>query len=69
MEACTQCHGVDLIMAQPHTHDEWSQVVSRMVGNGAALTDEQYQTVVAYLAKNLGASTDATAQKPATATH
>lgn len=54
MEACTQCHGIDMIIAQPRTSDEWAQVVSRMVGSGASLTDEQYATVVAYLSKNLG---------------
>jgi mono/diheme cytochrome c family protein len=51
--SCTQCHGVDVIVAQRRTPDEWSQVVSRMVGNGAQLTDDQFQLISAYLAKNL----------------
>jgi competence protein ComEA len=61
MEACTQCHGIDMIVAQPRSPDEWTQVVSRMVGSGASLTDEQYATVVAYLSKNLGNSPDGAA--------
>ncbi|MDO6415183.1 hypothetical protein Q4F19_12395 [Sphingomonas sp. BIUV-7] len=52
-ESCAGCHGVDVIVAQRRSPDEWSQVVSRMVGNGASLTDDQYKAVVAYLSKNL----------------
>lgn len=53
LASCTACHGVDLIVAQRRSPDEWSQVVSRMVGNGASLSDEQYQSVLAYLTTNL----------------
>ncbi len=51
--SCTACHGVDVILAQPRSADEWGQVVDRMVGNGASLSDEQYKTVVTYLGANL----------------
>ena len=55
IESCTQCHGVDVI-AQRRSPDEWLQVVSLMVGNGASLTDDQYKTVVSYLSTNLALS-------------
>ncbi len=51
---CTACHGIDLIVVQPRTPDEWGQVVDRMVGNGASLSDDQYKTVLTYLQTNLG---------------
>ncbi|WOJ92873.1 PQQ-dependent sugar dehydrogenase [Congregibacter variabilis] len=54
MEACTRCHGIDLVVDQPRSPDEWLQVVSVMVGNGMALTDEDYTTIVRYLSDNLG---------------
>lgn len=63
VEACIQCHGVDVILAQRRTPDEWSQVVALMVGQGAKLTDDQYKTVVDYLSKNL--APPATAAGPA----
>jgi mono/diheme cytochrome c family protein len=71
MESCTQCHGVDVIVAQPRSSDEWSQVVGRMVGNGAALTDEQYQAVLAYLSTNLAPPADppASGAAPAPSAH
>lgn len=48
-DACTACHGVDIIVSKRHTPDEWRDVVSQMVGNGASLTDDQFATVVKYL--------------------
>lgn len=52
--ACSQCHGSDVIVAQRHTPDEWKEVVSRMIGNGASLDDNQYVTVLKYLSTALG---------------
>jgi mono/diheme cytochrome c family protein len=52
--ACTSCHGVDVIVMRHRGADEWNDVVARMIGNGAALTDDEYTTVVHYLATTLG---------------
>ncbi len=53
MEACTRCHGIDVVLAQPRAPDEWIQVVSMMVASGMALTDDEYGRVVTYLSANL----------------
>ncbi|MEM1189339.1 MAG: hypothetical protein AAGI72_12480 [Pseudomonadota bacterium] len=53
LEACTRCHGIDLVLAQPRARDEWIQVVSMMVGSGMALTDDEYGRIVTYLSENL----------------
>lgn len=50
---CTACHGADLIYGQLRSPEEWGQVVDRMVGNGASLTDDQYKTVITYLSTKL----------------
>lgn len=50
---CTRCHGVDVIVAQPRSQDEWAEVVSVMVGHGAVLNDDEYDKIVAYLSTNL----------------
>jgi mono/diheme cytochrome c family protein len=52
--ACTQCHGVDVIVSQSRSREDWTEVVSRMVGNGAQLSDEDYNQVIQYLATYLG---------------
>lgn len=54
--ACTQCHGLDVIVRQPRSREDWMDVVSRMVGNGAQLSDEDYNQVVQYLSTYLGAA-------------
>jgi cytochrome c5 len=53
MASCTRCHGIDIIVAQPRTPDEWVQVVNTMIGSGMTLTDDEYSTVVNYLSDNL----------------
>ena len=52
--ACTQCHGIDVIVRQRRSREDWTDVVSRMIGNGAELSDEDYSQVIQYLAINLG---------------
>lgn len=56
LTACTQCHGIDVIVRQPRSRDEWMDVVSRMVGNGAQLSDDDYNLVIEYLATDLGSA-------------
>ncbi len=54
LDSCTRCHGVDVIIAQPRSPDEWTEVVSIMVGHGTVLTDAEYDRILAYLSANLG---------------
>jgi mono/diheme cytochrome c family protein len=51
---CMQCHGLEVIVAQRRSPDEWRDVVGRMVGSGANLTDVEYAKVVEYLSTKLG---------------
>ncbi len=53
LSACTRCHGVDVIVAQPRTPEQWAEVVSVMIGHGAVLTDAEYSKIVDYLSTNL----------------
>lgn len=64
-ESCMQCHGANLIVARRRSADEWSQVVSQMIGYGATLTDEQYANIVDYLSKNLAPTSSAAQPAPA----
>lgn len=52
--ACTQCHSLDVVVAQPRSREGWTDVVSQMVGNGAELSDEDYNLAIEYLATHLG---------------
>lgn len=50
---CTVCHEMDIITAQRHDADGWRVIADAMIKNGAKLTPEEEDQVVAYLAKNL----------------
>ena len=51
---CSDCHGLDLIMGRRRSEDEWGVVVDSMVSRGAQGTDEEFNAIVKYLAKNFG---------------
>ena len=50
--SCSQCHSIDLL-AQRRSADDWSQIVSQMIGQGAKMTDEQFQTILDYLSTHM----------------
>lgn len=54
LRACTSCHQPTVIVAKPHTADEWDEIVGKMIGRGAELTDAEQDQVIGYLAKNFG---------------
>ena len=51
---CSTCHGVERATNLTKTADEWEQTVTRMVGNGAQLTDDEKSVLVEHLAENYG---------------
>lgn len=63
--ACTVCHGTGQITAQHRSADEWKDVMTRMVGFGAAANDEQQQQILAYLNTNFGKGDATAATAPA----
>jgi cytochrome c5 len=54
VKICTDCHGAEQIVAKKRTKDEWNDVVSDMVQKGATGKDDEFEAIVAYLAKNFG---------------
>jgi competence ComEA-like helix-hairpin-helix protein len=52
--ACGVCHNYERITRQKLTADQWRNTVREMVENGAALNPEEWDPVVAYLARNFG---------------
>ena len=54
MRVCTACHEATRITSKKKTKEEWSDLVDKMAARGAMATDEEFETIVAYLAKNFG---------------
>jgi cytochrome c5 len=51
---CTQCHTTNRIVEKKLAKDEWNDIVDKMAAKGARASDEEFDTIVNYLAKNFG---------------
>ena len=49
-DRCTSCHGLDKVDAERTDHAGWTEIVDRMVGMGAVLTDAERTDLIEYLA-------------------
>jgi hypothetical protein len=49
---CQLCHTLERVVTSHRTKDDWDSVISLMIEQGAALTDDEKKTVVDYLATN-----------------
>ena len=56
MNVCTQCHDLARIISKRRTKEEWSDTVDKMAARGAMASDEEFDAIVTYLAKNFGPS-------------
>jgi cytochrome c5 len=50
---CTSCHAIGMVTAKGRTADGWSEIIGRMIGLGLEASDEDLQTVHAYLSREL----------------
>lgn len=53
-KVCSACHGLDLATGQKKTAEDWKATVDKMVTYGADASEKDFETIVAYLAKNFG---------------
>ena len=54
MNVCTVCHDLVRITSKRKTKGEWNDIVDQMATKGAKASDEEFDTIVNYLAKNFG---------------
>ena len=54
MNVCTVCHEVTRITSKKRSKEEWSDTVDKMAARGAKASDEEFETIVTYLAKYFG---------------
>lgn len=53
-ERCAVCHTLARVEASRKTAEEWDQTVTRMMGRGARLTEDEKQALITYLAAQYG---------------
>ena len=52
--ACTsRCHGANVVQRAKRTPTEWQGILDLMIDRGAVVKDEDYDAILAYLAKQL----------------
>lgn len=54
LNTCTQCHDLRRIKNGRRSPEEWKETLDAMRNEGAMLSDQEYATVLGYLAKNFG---------------
>jgi len=54
LKLCRDCHDLDTVTTENRTKEGWKKTVAKMVDRGAEGTDEQFEIIVSYLAKNFG---------------
>ena len=54
IRVCTVCHELTRITSKRLTKDQWNDTVDKMAARGAKASDEEFETIVTYLAKYFG---------------
>jgi len=67
LKKCTSCHSIRNVIASRRTADDWAQEVTKMVGRGATISDDEADTIINYLADHFGPNSPKTDEpsKPA----
>ena len=53
-KVCTVCHDAARIISKKWTKEEWNTLIDKMAARGAMASDEEFEIIVTYLAKNFG---------------
>lgn len=54
LNLCRECHDLDAVISDNRTKEGWKKTVAKMGERGAEGTDEQFDAIISYLAKNFG---------------
>lgn len=57
-DICSLCHEWQRVKGHELTKEQWSGVIKGMIAEGAPVTDEEFNSIVEYLAKNFGPAKD-----------
>jgi hypothetical protein len=53
-DVCTACHTLERVKIQALSRDEWAGLIKGMVSEGVAITGEEMDLIVGYLARHYG---------------
>jgi competence protein ComEA len=67
MKVCSKCHSPNILVANPRGRQGWEDTITKMSGLGAMATDDEFTTILEYLAKNVTPTSTASPAASATA--
>jgi mono/diheme cytochrome c family protein len=59
-KVCGACHAIETVTAEHRSRTQWQENISAMIVKGAKATDEEFATVLDYLATQYGPTSQAT---------
>ncbi len=62
---CGACHGADIVIGSQGSKNRWEETVDAMKNRGASGSEDDFKTVVNYLAKYFGMSVNVNTAAPA----
>ena len=54
LDVCTYCHELERVTRQRLSKEKWRDLIKGMISEGPPVTDEEFSSIVEYLAKNFG---------------
>lgn len=48
---CTACHDLGVLVSRPRAKEEWPVILKQMIGNGANLSEADFNLLSSYLAR------------------
>jgi competence protein ComEA len=52
LKICSNCHGPDNVIGKGQSADDWTEVLNKMIQNGAQGTDDEFGAILDYLSTN-----------------
>jgi competence protein ComEA len=52
LKICSNCHGPENVIGKGQSADDWTEVLNKMIQNGAQGTDEEFGAILDYLSTN-----------------
>jgi len=57
-QACLRCHSADMVRQQRLTEKQWTAELTKMVGWGAVVPEDQKAALIAYFVEHFGPDND-----------
>ncbi len=52
LKICSNCHGPENVIGKGQSADDWTEVLNKMIQNGAQGTDDEFGAILDYLSTN-----------------